>query len=302
MTHFDYWKDDHAFAARIDDEVLQLKSQFQEVLEFDEDKSVFKVDGRDVSHAHGVFDFMKSHMKQLLERLPKTISACEEVQRLVALWNADKSKRLLLKWEEFCEGLCKEVKDLNDVNDELAQRRREFVAISLNDGGHIIYNEREGVVITNPHWFCHHIIGQFLHQCTIVGCELEMVSPNGIISMEHMKRLILNLVEGQGDMEKQFNDILGMMNKLHICYEQDASSIMIPSTLKDKHESLNWSTNDESTSLNYVGRRLACKDGIKTMLTPGFFTRLQVLFLNYLDKTEASCTSMFLFELRNYCH
>jgi hypothetical protein len=225
-------------------------------------------------------------MKQLLERLPKTIKACEEVQRLVALWNADTSKPPLLKWEEFCEGMCKDVKELNGVDHELAKRKREFVAISLNDGGHIIYNEKGGVVITNPHWFCHKIIGQFLHQCAIVDCELEMVSANGIISMEHMKRLILNLVEGEGDIEKQFEHILGMMIKLHICYEQDASSIMIPSTLKVKHESLSWSSNDEPTSMKYVGRRLACKDGVKTMLTSGFFTRLQVLFLNYFDKVE----------------
>jgi len=276
MTHLDYWKDDHAFAKRIDDEVLQLKSQFQEVLEFDENKSVFKVDGRDVSHAREVFDFMKSHMKQLLERLPKIISACKEVQRLVALWNADKSKLPLLEWEEFCEGMCKEVKELNDVDHELMKRKREFVAISLNDGGHILFNEQEGVVITNPHWFCHDIIGQFLHQCVILDYDLEMVSANGIISMEHMKCLILKLVEGQGDIEKRFDDILSMMIKLHICYEQDVDCIMIPSTLKDKHKSLSWSSNDDPTSFQYVGRRLACKDGIKTMLTPGFFTRLQV--------------------------
>jgi hypothetical protein len=187
-----------------------------------------------------------------------------------------------LKWEEFCEGLCKGVKELNDVDHELAKRKREFVAISLNDGGHIIYNEKEGVVITNPHWFCHQIVGQFLHQCAIKDCKLEMVSANGIISMEHMKRLILNLVEGQGDMEKQFDDILGMMMKLHICYEQDASCIMIPSTLKDKHKNLSWSTNDDSTSFKYIGKRLACKDGIQTMLTPGFFIRLQVLLLKNL--------------------
>jgi len=75
---------------------------------------------------------------------------------------------------------------------------------------------------------------------------------------------------------------LGMMMKLHICYEQDASSIMIPSTLKDKHKSLSWSTNDDLTSFKYVGRRLACKDGIQTILTPGFFTQLQILFFNFL--------------------
>jgi len=38
---------------------------------------------------------------------------------------------------------------LNDVDDELAKWWKEFVAILLNDGGHIIYNEEAGVVISN---------------------------------------------------------------------------------------------------------------------------------------------------------
>jgi len=281
MTHFDYWKDDHAFIARIEDEVWELKSLFQEILEFDEDKFIFKVDGTDVSQASAVFDFIKSHLKQLLQRLPKTISACQEVQNRIILWNVDKSKPRLLKWNDFCDNMCKDVDELNDMDLELAKKRREFVAISLNDRGLIIYDEKEGVVITNPHWFCHDIIGQFLHQCATKGHELEMVSSNGFISIDHMKRFMMNLIEGQRDIEKIYDDILNMMKKLHICYEQDANDIMIPSTLKNEVQNLSWLKEDGSTSFTtftHVGRRLACKDGKKTMLTPGFFTRIQVNF------------------------
>jgi len=75
---------------------------------------------------------------------------------------------------------------------------------------------------------------------------------------------------------------------------------MIPSTLKDKLKRLSWFANDESTSFQYAERRLFCKDGIKTMLTPTFFTQLQVLFFIYLCKLELSSTSIFLFDLQIY--
>jgi len=54
MTYFDYWKDDLAFVACIEDVVKELKYQFEEVFAFDEDNVVFKVDGTHVSYACSV--------------------------------------------------------------------------------------------------------------------------------------------------------------------------------------------------------------------------------------------------------
>jgi len=156
----------------------------------------------------------------LLGRLPKTVSACEEVQLCVAKWNANKSNPRLLKWDDFCESICKDVKDFNNVNHEHAKSKKMFVALSLNDGGHIIYSEKASIVITNSHWFCYNIIGEFLYQCANKNRKLEMVLPNGIISIRHVKHFILGLIEDQGGADEKFDNILGMMKKFNICYEQ----------------------------------------------------------------------------------
>jgi hypothetical protein len=284
MTHFDCWSEEIGFATCIEDIVEELKLQFQKVLEFDPNRKIFKVDGQDVSYAYGVFDFMKAHLKQLLKRLPKTIKACTEVQQLIAEWNVEVSKQVvgmktpklpLLKWEDFSTKICQGVKELQSENKELAQRKQEFVAISLNDGGHIMYHEEGKFVITNPHWFCHDIMGEFLYRCANIDSKLEIVSEYGMISIEHVKQVLLDIVGGEGH-ESLLDEILSMLEKLHIYYEQDGNNIIIPSILEVRCENLNWPTTLHSTGLIYVGRRLSCKDVKQTMFSLGFFPRLQV--------------------------
>ncbi|KAG0615129.1 hypothetical protein M758_5G016900 [Ceratodon purpureus] len=292
MTHFDHWNSEADFASRIEDVVEELKLEFQEVLDFDPKREIFKVDGEDTTHARGMFYFIKVHLKLLLGRLPKTIKACSEVQHLLAEWNKDilkdpkASKLPILKWDEFSEKICKQVEELQGVDKEFAQRKQEFVAISLNDGGHIMYHEEGKFVITNPHWFCHDIMGNFLNRCANVDSQLEMVSSHGMISIEHVKRILSDCIGGQGH-EELLEAIVGMMIKLHMCYKQDDKKFMIPSTLRDKTERLNWPTPQKAAKLNYVGRRFSCKDVKRTMLSPGFFPRLQVSFFKKLQDESA---------------
>lgn len=68
------------------------------------------------------------------------------MQSHIVQWNVDNPTQLLLQWDEFCNNIYKNVEELNDIDDELAKTRKEFVALLLNDRGHIIYNE--GIVIT----------------------------------------------------------------------------------------------------------------------------------------------------------
>ena len=285
MTHFDYWSNEMEFATCIEDMVGELRSQFEEVLEFDQfEGTIFKVNGEDASCACMVFDFVKAHLKQLLRRLPKTIKACIEVQRLVQEWNANVLKQSLqertlklpvLKWEEFSNIICKGVDELNDANEELAQRKKEFVATSLNDGGHILYHEEGGFIITNPHWFCHDIMGEFLHHCANMDAKLEMISEHGMMKIKFVKQILSRII-GDHRHENLLDEVLSMMEKLQICYKQDVYNIMIPSTLHVKCQSLKWLTKHEPSKSTFIGRRLACKDEKQTMYSPGFFTRLQV--------------------------
>jgi hypothetical protein len=279
MTHYDCWSEEIDFATRIEDIVEELKLQFQEVLQFDPNREIFKVDGLDVSCAYKVFDFMKAHLKQLLTRLPKTIKACSEVQQLIAKWNVEVSKQTpklpILKWEDFSTKICQGVEDLDNVDKEFAKRKQEFVAISLNDGGHIMYHEEGNFIITDPHWFCHDIMGEFLHRCANFDSKLEIISEHGMISIKHVKKVLLDIIGGERH-ESLLDEILSMLENLHIYYKQDGNNIIIPSTLQVKCERLNWPTPLHSTRLTYIGRRLSCKDVKQTMFSLGFFPRLQV--------------------------
>ena len=141
-----------------------------------------------------------------------------------------------------------------------------------------MYHEEGKFIITNPHCFCHDIMGEFLHHCANFDSKLEIVSEHGMISINHMKKVLLRIIGGEG--HKYFLDeILNMLEKLHIYYEQDGNNIIIPSTLQVKCERLNWPTPLHSTRLTYIGRRLCCKDVKQTMFSLGFFPRLQVKIL-----------------------
>lgn len=83
MTHFDHRNDAFEFSKYIE-EVKALKSQFQGVLNFDDDEVVIMVDGQGQYDARHVFNFMKFYLKESLGRLQKTIKACEEIQQCIA--------------------------------------------------------------------------------------------------------------------------------------------------------------------------------------------------------------------------
>lgn len=76
-----------------------------------------------------------------------------------------------------------------------------------------------------------------------------------------------------------------MMLKLELCYEQDPSDpnslLLIPSILEEgRGKPQRWQLN--TTNCLYAGRHLECDDSSHTFLTPGFFPRLQAIFLSFL--------------------
>ena len=303
ITHFDIWGLDcgSMLKTSIEEVVKDLIDEFQEVLEFDSVKNIFWVNGKTVLDADRVFDFIKQYLGGLMGRLPKTIKACAEVQHLVAQWNTKLSRQAqhagiemqpLLQWKEFCDEFCSEIKDLEDDDNELAGKKKEFVAISLHDGGHIMYHEESKFVITNPHWFCHDIMGEFLYRCSKLDSNLQIVSEHGMISVDNAKEILLKIMfkknvcdssrvdfTKDGEKLKLVEDILSMMEKLHVCYiVVDKEKMIIPSTLKGKLElsTLQWSGSFPSRGgFLYMGRRFICNDIMRTMLSPGCFPRLQ---------------------------
>jgi len=86
------------------------------------------------------------------------------VQVLIANWNHEHPNQPLVRWNEFSK-LCDNVDELKShegLGPEVVERKKEVVAISLHDSGHLMYNKELDFVVLNPHWFCHDIIGHVL--------------------------------------------------------------------------------------------------------------------------------------------
>ena len=75
------------------------------------------------------------------------------------------------------------------------------------------------------------------------------------------------------------SEVVRMMVKLDLCYEEDPSDgnsvLFVPLFLEDRRlKPQKWEFS--SSDCIYVGRHLECAEGSHLFLTPGFFPRLQV--------------------------
>jgi hypothetical protein len=87
-----------------------------------------------------------------------------------------------------------------------------------------------------------------------------------------------------------FDDLLQMMIKLEFCYEHDDDTVLIPTLLQDDNDQsslgrrqLHWLSQEKHSNWEYVGRRMLCDDKARTVLTLGFFPRLQVHILSHTN-------------------
>jgi len=93
------------------------------------------------------------------------------------------------------------------------------------------------------------------------------------------------------------SDLVRMMLKLELCYEQDPSDpnslLLIPAILEEGREKpQRWQLS--TPDCLYAGRHLECDDSSHMFLTPGFFPRLQA------RKSLSITTLHFLFHLLLY--
>jgi hypothetical protein len=147
---------------RIKDKVEWLRNLFQDILEID--LQVIAINALSIDSINILLQTMKAHLKSLLERLPPVFEACSRMQVLIANWNREHPNQPLVLWNKFSK-MCDNVDELKPhegLEREVVERKKEVVAISLHDSGHLMYNEELDFVVLNPHWFCHDIIGRVL--------------------------------------------------------------------------------------------------------------------------------------------
>ncbi|KAG0593020.1 hypothetical protein KC19_1G298900 [Ceratodon purpureus] len=283
MTHYDLWGVDKEkemlFKQKIKPIINKFRNKFQLFLEFDEGLEFIEMENtsRSSSDAMELKQHVLQYLKKISLELPKILKASVDFQSTIMKWRGDSSKEPFVKWDVFSNSLSQEVmefRSLKDVGPELLEKIKKRVAVSLHNGGHIMYFEEIDVVILNPHWFCQNIIGHILFHCSELN-DQGAIAANGIISWQDFKELV---VDGDTMCGGHFEEILKIMTKLQICYEDGDESIMIPSLLDGSPIPTNWEEVFGSLpeAYTYVGLKLKTADESITKLTRGFFPRLQV--------------------------
>nr|GMC74508.1 protein TORNADO 1 [Ipomoea batatas] len=136
--------------------------------------------------------------------------------------------------------------------------------------------------LCNCEWFCGEVLGQLMRLDVRKHSSIE----NGFISRKHLERILKSSLDSQipGMGSKVFenleaSDLVRMMLKLELCYEQDPSDpnspLLFPCVLEEgRGRPQKWQIN--APDCIYAGRHLECDDTSHMFLTPGFFPRLQV--------------------------
>ncbi|KAG0562159.1 hypothetical protein KC19_9G122400 [Ceratodon purpureus] len=287
MTHHDVWgvdKDkEKLFRQKMKHIINKLRGKFRLFLEFDKDLEFIEMENTRVSYNDAIE--LKQHVLQYLKRmsmdLPKILKACVEFQSNMMKWSEDSSRKPFAKWDVFSKSLSQEATSLGSlkgVGNELLEKIKKHVAVSLHNGGHIMYFEEIDMVILDPHWFCQNIIGHILFNCSQLN-DKGAIATNGIVSRQDFKELVM---DGETMYAAHFEEILMMMTKLQICYEDGDEKIMIPSLLDGNPIPTNWEEifGSSAETFTYVGLQLRTADESITKLTRGFFPRLQVSLRN----------------------
>ena len=284
MTHLDLWREDQLLTNHLKEMILELKDIFIDHLVFDGEKEFVAMDNGNgkSSDALDLKLFAADYLKTLSTKVPKVLKASKDLQLLITRWNTKNPHQPFVDWETFSE-ICEEVDELKSfvymdgtALEEL-KKKKQYVATSLHEGGHIMYFEDLSTIIMNPRWFCHDIMGNILFKCSKLNPKYAMIS-NGITSRKHLEMVFLDSIDLS--MYKDFfDDCLGIMMKLKICYEDADGDILIPSLFSTTPTNRSsWPSrmaNDDS-SYCFIGTSLASKEPTATMLTAGFFPRLQV--------------------------
>lgn len=151
----------------------------------------------------------------------------------------------------------------------------------------MIYFDGLGFLILDCEWFCGEVLGQLIR----IDAKKQTSVGDGFISRKELEKVLKSSLDSQipGIGPKVFenldaSDLVRMMLKLELCYEQDPSDpnslLLIPCFLEEgRGKPPKWQIN--SSECVYAGRHLQCDDSSHMFLTPGFFPRLQARSLIY---------------------
>ncbi|XP_060204621.1 protein TORNADO 1 isoform X3 [Lycium barbarum] len=284
LTHYDKINQQSQNLQLIVDSIQRLRDKFQGFVEFY--PTVFTVDARSSASVSKVAHHLQKTSKTVLQRVPRVYELCNDLMQILSDWRVENHNRPAIKWKEFGD-LCQVKFPLLRVrsrldNKEKLEMRRRAVATCLHHIGEVIYFDELGFLILDCEWFCGEVLGQLLR----LDVKKQTSAGDGFISRKELEKVLRSSLDSQipGMGSKVFenldaSDLVRMMLKLELCYEQDPSDtnslMLIPSFLEEGKGKLpKWQIN--SSECIYAGRHLQCDDSSHMFLTPGFFPRLQV--------------------------
>ncbi|KAG0547569.1 hypothetical protein BDA96_01G091600 [Sorghum bicolor] len=264
--------------------VQRLREEFHSYAEIY--PTVFAVDARSLVSVSRLTHHLRMTIKTILQQVPQVYEVCNDLVRVLHDWRL-KNNKAVIKWSEFRE-ICQlnipalRLRSRRD-NVEKVDTRRRTVAKSLHNLGEIIFFEDLGVLILDCDWFCRDVLNQL---ATLKSLKTER---SGFVRKQELEKILqeklCNQIQGlnwRAGASFQGNDVINLLLKLELCYEQDPGNpdtlLLVPSILEESKEGTQkWHLT--MPDCRYVGRRLKCKD-IHMFLTSDFFPRLQVRLHN----------------------
>ncbi|KAH0703275.1 hypothetical protein KY285_017553 [Solanum tuberosum] len=284
LTHYDKINQSSQNLQLTVDSIQRLRDKFQGFVEFY--PTVFTVDARSSASVSKVAHHLQKTSKTVLQRVPRVYELCNDLMQILSDWRLENHNKPAIKWKEFGD-LCQVKAPLLRVrsrldNKEKVETKRRAVATCLHHIGEVIYFDGLGFLILDCEWFCGEVLGQLLR----LDVKKQISAGDGFISRKELEKVMRSSLDSQipGMGSRVFenldaSDLVRMMLKLELCYEQDPSNtnslMLIPSFLEEgKGKQPKWQIN--SSECIYAGRHLQCDDSNHMFLTPGFFPRLQV--------------------------
>ncbi|KAK3199902.1 hypothetical protein Dsin_023317 [Dipteronia sinensis] len=285
LTHFDKINQASQNMQLAVSSIQRLKDKFQGFVDFY--PTVFTIDARSSASVTKLTHHIRKTSKTILQRVPRVYQLCNDLIQILSDWRSENYNKPAMKWKEFDE-LCQvKVPPLRirsrHENKERIEMRRRAVATCLHHIGEVICFDELGFLILDCEWFCGEVLSK------LVKLEVRKqtsVDNNGFISRKELEKILRGSLQSQipGLGSKVFenleaDDLVRMMLKLELCYEQDPSDpnslLLIPSILEEgRGKTPKWQVN--SPECVYAGRHLQCDNSSHMFLTPGFFPRLQV--------------------------
>nr|GMC76422.1 protein TORNADO 1 [Ipomoea batatas] len=264
--------------------IQKLRDKFHGFVEFY--PTLFTVDARSSASVSKLAHHIRKTSKTVLERVPRVYELCNELIQILSEWRVENHHKPAMKWKDFADICQVKVPSLRIRsrldNTEKVEMRRRAVATCLHNIGEVIYFDELGFLILDCEWFCGEVLGQLMRLDVRKHSSIE----NGFISRKHLERILKSSLDSQipGMGSKVFenleaSDLVRMMLKLELCYEQDPSDpnspLLFPCVLEEgRGRPQKWQIN--APDCIYAGRHLECDDTSHMLLTPGFFPRLQV--------------------------